>query len=157
MVKPIVRQAGEGDRYWFYGGGVHVWKVTDEQSGGALFAFEDELVKGKKTPLHLHSDATECIYVLDGEIRSQIDGEERLLGAGSFVMTPPGVPHALVVTSDTARVLSMQIPGSGAAFYLGASEPATAELEAEGPVDFDRVIASGVATGGMKVLGPPPF
>jgi uncharacterized RmlC-like cupin family protein len=114
-------------------------------------------VKGKTTPLHAHPDATECVYVLEGEILTCIAGEERTVGAGGFAMTPPGVPHAFLVTSETARVLAMQVPGNGAAFYLGASEPATPELEATGPVDFDRIAASGAANGGITILGPPPF
>jgi quercetin dioxygenase-like cupin family protein len=157
MAKPVVRAAGEGDRYWFYGGGVHVWKVTSEQSDGAVFVLEDELVKGKMTPYHSHPEATECVYVIEGEILSRIDGVDYVVGAGGFTMAPPGVPHAFVVTSEKARVLAVQTPGAGDAFYLGASEPATPELEAEAPVDFDRVKASAAATGGMRVLGPPPF
>ena len=72
-------------------------------------------------------------------------------------MTPPGTPHAFIVTSERARLLAIHAPGAGAAFYLGASEPATPELEKAAPVDFDRVTASAARTGGMRVLGPPPF
>src|SRR5262245_1772151 len=157
MATPIVRPNGEGDRYWFYGGGIHDWKVTDAQSDGALFVLEDQMDEGKMTPLHMHPEATECVYVLEGEIRVHIDGTEHTVGAGGFTMTPPGVPHAFTVTSPTARVLAIQVPGGGASFYLGASEPATAELEEAAPVDFDRVIASGAANGGFQLLGPPPF
>jgi len=157
MSTSIVRATGEGERYWFYGGGVHDWKVTDEQSDGAPFVFEDQMDKGKTTPLHLHPEATECVYVLEGEIRVHIDGVEHTVAAGGFTMTPPGVAHAFTVTSPTARILAIQVPGGGASFYIGASEPATPELEAEAPVDFGRVIASGAANGGFQVLGPPPF
>ena len=154
---PIVQAKGEGERYWFYGGGVHEWKATSEQTDGALFAFEDTLVKGKMTPYHMHPDATECVYVLEGEILVNIDGREHVVGEGGFTMTPPGVPHAFTVTSPTARILEIQTPGSGGAFYLGASELATPELEAAAPVDFDRVVASGATNGGFQMLGPPPF
>jgi quercetin dioxygenase-like cupin family protein len=157
MATPVVRPAGDGERYWFYGGGVHVWKVTDRQTDGAFFAFEDELAKGKTTPYHVHPDATESVYVLSGEILVNIDGDEHVVGEGGFTMTPPGTPHAFVVTSEKARILALQVPGAGAAFYLGASEPATPELEAAAPVDFDRVTASATTNGGMRVLGPPPF
>jgi quercetin dioxygenase-like cupin family protein len=157
MATPIVRANGEGERYWFYGGGVHVWKVTDDQTDGAVFVLEDSLVQGKMTPYHVHPKATECVYVLEGEILVNIDGQEHVVGEGGFTMTPPGVPHAFTVTSPTARVLAMQMPGAGAAFYLGASEPSTPELEAAAPVDFARVVASGAKNGGFEMLGPPPF
>ena len=157
MAEAIVRAAGEGERYWFYGGGVHVWKVRSAQSDGAMFALEDELIKGKNTPYHAHPEATECVYVIEGEILARIDGVDHVVGAGGFTMTSAGVPHAFVVTSEKARILAIQVPGNGDAFYLGASEPATAALVAAAPVDFDRVKASAIATGGMQVLGPPPF
>lgn len=157
MASTVVRQAPEGERYWFYGGGVHLWKATMEETDGALFVFEDQLTKGKTTPLHAHPGATECVYLLDGEILFHADGDEHVIAAGGFTMTPPGVPHAFLVTSTTARLLDFQVPGDGAAFYLGASEPATAALETDGPVDIDRVKASATATGGMVMLGPPPF
>lgn len=157
MATAVVRDRSEGERYWFYGGGVHLWKATMEETDGALFVFEDHLVQGKTTPLHAHPDATECVYVLEGELLVSIDGTQRTVGAGGFTMTPPGVAHAFVVTSTTARVLALQVPGRGAAFYLGASERATPEIEAAAPVDFDRVAASGAANGGMTILGPPPF
>jgi quercetin dioxygenase-like cupin family protein len=157
MIEPVVRAAGEGERYWFYGGGVHVWKVTSKQSGGAVFAFEDELVKGKTTPYHAHAEATELVYVLEGEILSRIDGVDHVVGAGGCTMAPAGTPHAFLVTSEKARILTVQVPGSGDAFYMGASDPATPELEASAPLDFERVMASAAATGGMQVLGPPPF
>jgi uncharacterized protein YjlB len=109
------------------------------------------------TPYHVHPGATECVYVLEGEILVNIDGQEHVVGEGGFTMTPPGVPHAFTVTSPTARILAMQTPGAGAGFYLGASEPSTPELEAAAPVDFTRVVASGATNGGFQMLGPPPF
>ena len=157
MATPVVCAAGEGERRWFYGGGIHTWKVTDEETDGTLFVFEDELVEGKCTPYHAHQDATECVYVLEGELLVNVDGVEHVVGPGGFTMTPPGTPHAFVVTSPTARILDVHVPGAGAAFYRGASDPATADLEAEAPVDFDRVVAVGADTGGMVLLGPPPF
>ena len=35
-VVPIVRAADEGERLWFYGGGLHIWKATAAETAGAL-------------------------------------------------------------------------------------------------------------------------
>ncbi|MEJ7825067.1 MAG: hypothetical protein WKF48_06535 [Solirubrobacteraceae bacterium] len=70
---------------------------------------------------------------------------------------PRGVPHAFLVTSPTARVLTLQTTGSAEAFYRGASEPAGDDDDGSGPPDFDRVRASAASSGGMQLLGPPPF
>ncbi|MCW2796328.1 quercetin 2,3-dioxygenase [Nocardioides sp.] len=155
-LNPIVREADEGERRWFCGGGLHTWKVTEAESGGAFLLFEDELEAGKVTPLHIHPDADETFYMLDGSIRLHLDGEERTLGAGGVAMIPRGVPHAFMVTSDNARMLCLQNPGIGEKFFLGASEPARPGDTAP-PVDFGRVQASAQATGAIEILGPPPF
>ena len=153
--KSVVRMAGEGDRRWFYGGGTHTWKVTSDDSNGAFFLFEDELTEGKMTPWHCHPDTDEAIYVLEGEIVVNVDGDEQRIDTGGMWMAPRGVSHAFTVVSPTARLLSFQTPGTAQPFYWDASEPAT--TPDAGPVDFDRVRQVATATGATTVLGPPPF
>ena len=152
---PVIRDSGEGQRRWFYGGGTHTWKVTTEESGGAFFLLEDVMAQGKMTPWHCHPNTDELVYVLEGEILVNIDGEERRIGAGGMTMTPRGVPHAFTVVSESARLLAFHTPGSSQAFYWNASEPATDD--GPGPVDFDRIGAVAIETGATTVLGPPPF
>jgi len=153
----IVRVAGAGERLWFYGGGLHIWKVTAAETGGAFLLFEDVMSRGKTTPLHTHPQVDETLYMLEGEILIHIDGEEQRLESGGVAMAPRGVPHAFLVTSETARILFLETPGSSEAFYRGASEPATTDLEISAPVDFTRVRASAERNGGIEILGPPPF
>ncbi len=154
---PIVRASGEGDKQRFYGGGVHTWKATIEETGGSLFVFEDLLSEGKMTPLHRHPEADETVYVLEGEILVQLDGHQYPVGPGGMTFAPRGVPHTFLVTSPVARLLCMQTPGTGQAFYRGASEPMTAGDDATDTVDFARVRASAEQNGGVDLLGPPPF
>ena len=154
---PIIRAAGDGERRWFYGGGVHTWKATAEETGGAFLLFEDQMERGKTTPLHLHREADEMMYVLDGEILMHIDGKEHRVGAGGLAVAPRGVPHAFLVLTEAARLLCLHTPGCYQAFYMDASEPISAEGPASGPVDFDRIRASGGHNGGIEILGPPPF
>jgi quercetin dioxygenase-like cupin family protein len=150
-----VRQSGQGQQRWFYGGGIHTWLTTAEESGGAFLLFEDAMDAGKRTPLHTHPDADETMYVLQGEILMHLDGTDVRLGAGGVAVAPRGLPHAFMVTADGTRLLCLQTPGCCEAFYLGASEPLSAEPARV--VDFDRVRASGAANGGIQLLGPPPF
>lgn len=152
-----VRATGDGERRWFFGGGVHTWKATAEETGGAFFLFEDEMRGGKRTPLHIHPDSDESMYVLSGEILMHVDGTEHRIGAGGFVVAPRGVPHAFMVVSDTARVLCLHTPGCCQAFYFAASEPVDDGAEASGVVDMARVQASAREYGGIEILGPPPF
>jgi len=151
-----VRENGEGEQRWFCGGGLHTWKATEEETGGAFLIFEDSLDAGKVTPLHRHPDADETFYMLEGEIVLHVDGEERQLGAGGIAVIPRGIPHAFNVTSAHARMLCLQTPGGGGMFYRLASEPALPG-EPPAPIDFDRVQAAATRTGAIEILGPPPF
>jgi quercetin dioxygenase-like cupin family protein len=152
---PIIRAAGEGDKRSFLGGGLHTWKLLTEDTNGAFFLFEDVMSQGKTTPLHRHPEADETIYVLEGELIVFVDGEESRVGPGGMSFVPRGVPHALLVVSEQAQLLTLQTPGTGQAFYRGASEPTTDEVS--DAVDIARVRASAQENGGVELLGPPPF
>jgi quercetin dioxygenase-like cupin family protein len=151
-IRSIVRNAADAERRWFYGGGVHAWKLSHAESGGAFSVFEDELTRGKCTPLHSHDDSDELVYVIDGEIILSLAGEERRVAAGGLTLVQRGTPHALLVVSETARLLVIATSAHTEAFFRAASEPGES-----GAVDFGRVREAAVQTGGMVFLGPPPF
>lgn len=100
----------------------------------------------------------ERAYVIEGEGICFGDGEERRASAGALVFNPRGVPHAFTVVSETARILAIQTPGAGEAFYLHASEAAVMRdgVAVEGTVDFRKIQEAAIATGGTNVVGPPP-
>lgn len=154
-VEATVRAQDSGERRWFCGGGVHTWLATEDETGGAYLLFEDALDAGKVTPLHQHPDADETFYMLEGEVRLHIAGQEQALAAGGIAIIPRGIPHAFMVTTPTARMLCLQTPGNGEAFYRQASDPAGAG-EPPSP-NFERVREAAAATGAIEILGPPPF
>lgn len=157
----IVRQPGEGARRWFFGGGVHTWKATGQETAGAFLLFEDEMALNKVTPLHTHPDSDETLYVLAGEILFHMDGADHRLGTGGVAVAPRGVPHAFKVVAEGTRVLCLQTPGGAQSFYDGASESLAVEDAGDGSgghqVDFGRISESGRLNGGIEILGPPPF
>jgi len=155
MAEAIVRNAGDGERRWFLGGGMHTWKARSGETDNSLLVFEDELEYGKVTPMHFHADVDEALYVIDGEIVLNSEGNEQVVGAGGFVFAPRGCAHAFAVTSARARLLCIQTPGSGEVFYREASQPATEPGTA--PVDFDRLREVAIETGATTIVGPPPF
>lgn len=157
MAEAIVRNRDDGQRRWFLGGGLHTWKATAEETGNSMLVFEDALERGKVTPMHLHADVDEALYVIEGEILfKDIDGSEHVVGTGGFTFAPRGCAHAFLVTSERARLLCIQTPGSAQAFYRNASQP-VADATGAGPVDFDRIRDVAVETGATTIVGPPPF
>ena len=152
----IVRHAGEGERRWFAGGGLFTMKATSEETAGSLMLFEDEMVRGKMTPFHIHPDNDEAIYVLDGELLVDLEGEQTAVGAGGLLFAPRGIPHAFMVTSATARVLALMTPAAED-FYRDASDPSESDEDAARPGDFDRLRAAAERSPSIEILGPPPF
>jgi uncharacterized cupin superfamily protein len=115
------------------------------------------VAKGKTTPLHLHPDFDEAIYVLEGEILAYVNDEEHPVGERGIFVAPRGVPHAFLVVSDRARLLVVQTPGTGEAFYRDSSEPLISEDDVSRPADFARLRAVAERSPSIELLGPPPF
>jgi quercetin dioxygenase-like cupin family protein len=154
---PIIRGEEEGEHRWFAGGGVHVMKATAEETNGAFMLLENRMTRGKTTPLHTHPNLDETIIVLEGEILFFVEGREHRVGPRGVAVTPRGVPHAFMVTSESTLILALQTPGSGEAFYREASEPTTAETD-PGRTDWDRLrTAAERHPDTIEILGPPPF
>src|SRR3954453_20037242 len=146
-----------GESVWFAGGLV-TFKVTSEQSGGVLCMIEHSASRGKTTPLHLHPDHDETVYVLEGELLLHIDGVEHTAGPGAVVWVPRGIRHAFLVTSELARSLWVVTPGGAMeAFFRQAGDIASSRTVPPVGIDIARLREVGEGTGAMKTFGPPPF
>ena len=153
---PIIRQAGEGEHLGFAGGGVFTMKATAAETDAAFLLMEHRSVGGKSTPLHTHPE-DEAIYVLEGELLVHVDGKEHHVGKGGLFVAPRGVPHAFLITSDTAHLLSLQTPGTGEAFYRDASELVDPATDASWPPDWERLREVAERSESIELIGPPPF
>ena len=159
--QPIVRAREEGERRWFYGGGLHIWKATAAETDGAFLLFEDRMDHGKVTPLHIHPDSDETMIVLEGEILMHLDGADHAVGAGGIASALRGVPHAFMVSGAEGRASALPAhPGLLRGVLSGCQRTGGDDDDREigaGPVDMARVQASAQKNGGIEILGPPPF
>jgi quercetin dioxygenase-like cupin family protein len=155
--RAVVVDAADGEALWF-GGGLAHFKVTSAQSNGAYIVFEDTMPRGKTTPLHVHPTFDETIFVVSGELLVHVDGDEHTVGAGGIASIPRGVVHAFIVTSEEAQTVAFVTPGDVAErFFRTGGDPVTGRESAPPPLDIEKVKRAGEQTGGMTVLGPPPF
>jgi quercetin dioxygenase-like cupin family protein len=155
----IIRAEGEGDAVWF-NNDLFTFKATSDETGQALTLFEELSQRGKVTPLHLHPKADETFCVIEGEIRVHIDGAERTVTQGGIASVPRGMPHAVMITSERARVLTIVTPGCKELemFFQEAGEPATQRtLPPSAPLPMERIRAAAMRHGSVVILGPPPF
>jgi quercetin dioxygenase-like cupin family protein len=154
----IIREKGEGERLWFAGGGVHIWKATAAETNGAFILVEDRMTQGKTTPLHTHPNVDETLIVLEGEILVYAEEREHRVGPHGVAVATRGDAHAFMVTSESALILTLQTPGSGEAFYRDVSKPSTHDTDAERPPDLVRLRAAAQRHPEIiEILGPPPF
>jgi mannose-6-phosphate isomerase-like protein (cupin superfamily) len=149
-------QGTQARTYWFYGDLVTI-QVSGEETGGRFCVVEFLQPSGEWTPLHVHRDADQMQYVLDGELTVYLPGRSLVLGPGECVHTPLNVPHTEQVTSaGPARVLDVNAPAGFDEFIATAGEPA-ADLSlprADGRTDVERLAAI-AAEHRIELLGPP--
>ena len=90
-----------------------LWTVmaSAATTGNALTVLDQLMPRHGGPPLHVHERWHEYFYLLEGEIRFQIDGDVQAATAGALVSIPPNTPHGFVVVSETARVLNLYTPG----------------------------------------------
>ena len=147
--------AGTGETLWFAGAHQTV-KHPGEWSEGKFSLVEVAVPRGRATPLH-SDPSDETFYVLEGEMLFHVDGEECAASAGDTVALRRGVPHAFVATSEVARFLVLNTPGTHDAYFRDGGEPATHDdFDAAPPPDYEKMEASN-RKHGVEILGPPPF
>jgi mannose-6-phosphate isomerase-like protein (cupin superfamily) len=125
-------------------------KASAEETAGAFTLLEATEPAGFGPPLHIHHDAAEAFYVLDGEYRMWIEAREFTCPAGSFVYIPAGTRHGFRVGDVASRKLNLYLPGAMVGYFdelsvaISRGDPGATELDA-------------IATRhGMEVIGPVP-
>jgi quercetin dioxygenase-like cupin family protein len=145
----------EGDAIWFNGALQNI-KVPGDWSEGAFSLVEVESTRGRATGLHT-DPSHETFYLLDGEVLFHVDGEEHRAQAGQTVAIRRGVPHAFLITSETARFLVLNTPGGHDRFFRAGGEPAASRDFASAPPPDHARTARAAEAHGVTLLGPPPF
>jgi quercetin dioxygenase-like cupin family protein len=147
----FVSAPGEGQTVNNPLGGPLTFKARDEQTGGALTAFESTPAPGEGPPLHRHANQDEVIYVLAGRLRVRLEETIHEAPAGSFVFIPRGTTHTWQNGGDDpARLLVIFAPAAaGMERFFERSAELTGDTRA---AEAFKKFASDA---GMEVLGPP--
>ena len=125
-------------------------KATRDETIGAFSLLEATEPAGFGPPLHIHHDAAEAFYVLEGEYIIFLDGREVPCPAGSFIFIPAGKPHGFRVGTVASRKLNLYAPAAMVGYFdeLGGAIKSG---------DVDEADLSSIALKySMEVLGPVP-
>jgi quercetin dioxygenase-like cupin family protein len=142
---------------WFLGALSQV-RLSGEETGGA-FSLTDNLTRrGNGSPVHVHDHEDETLLVLEGELQVFVGEEEHTAGPGTVAVLPRRLRHAYVVTSATARFLTLHAPAGFEQFAAEVGETArtlTMPPPPAGPPDV-AALAQVAARHGITILAPPP-
>ena len=125
-------------------------KATRDETSGAFSLLEAEEPPGFGPPLHIHHDAAEAFYVLEGEYIIFLDGRELSCPAGSFIFIPAGTPHGFRVGNMASRKLNFYTPAAMVGYFDEFSDATK-----RGHIDPD-VLSEIALRYSMEVLGPVP-
>lgn len=125
-------------------------KADGEATGGAFALIETAGPPGSGPPLHVHDDAAESFYVLEGELTVYLGDRAVLCPAGSFVYIPAGVSHGFKVERAPGRKLNVFTPAAMVGYF---DELADAARRGEADPDTLAAIARRYS---MRVVGPAP-
>jgi hypothetical protein len=114
--------------------------------------------RGHASPVHVHDRDDETFFVLDGELRVLVGEEEHAAGPGTVAVLPRRLRHAYVVTSATARFLTLHTPSGFEQFAAEVGQPAQALTLPPGPAGPPDLAAltRAAARHGITILAPPP-
>lgn len=125
-------------------------KASAESTGGLLSVLEAAEPAGFGPPIHIHHDAAEAFYILEGEYVMFLDEREVVCPAGTFIFIPAGMPHGFRVGAVASRKLNLFFPAAMTGYFDELSA-AVARGEAD-----ERVLDGIARAHHMEIVGPVP-
>lgn len=88
-------------------GEIEFWIANEEEAGYCgKFLFVDD---GQTCPYHKHGKKHETFFVMKGQVRMMVDGEEKRLKEGEVLIMPPGKRHSFTGIGP-ALLLEVSMP-----------------------------------------------
>jgi mannose-6-phosphate isomerase-like protein (cupin superfamily) len=93
-------------------------KISSRDTGGAFAVFEARTRPYHGPPLHLHRNQDEWWYILEGEYKFEVDGQEIYARAGATVFAPRGSRHTFQnIGAIPGRMVTTVVPGGLDLFF----------------------------------------
>lgn len=124
--------------------------ATRETTDGSFSLIEtNETGVDSGPPIHVHRDAAESFYVIEGAYSMHLDGRDFDCPSGSFVYVPCGMAHTFRVRQKGSRKLNLYTPPAMEGYFD--------ELSAAIRTGADEAVLSNIATRyEMDIIGPVP-
>jgi len=146
----LMTASGEGRPVHVLGSDLTI-KVSSRDTNGAFAVFEGRIPPLEGPPLHRHPDQDESFYIVEGEFRFEVDGQEIYASAGASVVAPRGSSHTFQnVGRERGRMVTTVVPG-GLDLFFEDLEAVAPRGSAPDPAKLQPVFEKH----GQELLGPP--
>jgi mannose-6-phosphate isomerase-like protein (cupin superfamily) len=151
MSQPFIVQPGSG-RLLDLGNFEAVVLADAAQTDGEFTLLQTQSEPpGFGPPMHVHHDAAEAFFVLEGDYQMYIGDRQELCPPGTFVYVPRAQPHTFkVVSTGPGKKLNLFSPAAMVGFF---EELCAAEASGQVTPELLDAIAS---RNHMDVVGPVP-
>jgi len=138
---------------WLFGTQLSI--LADETATSSLYdLIEGTFAAGVETPLHVHSNYSELIFVTKGEFTIYTKMETVVLTQGKSHFIPKGVPHMVSASgAGTSTAITIASPSGFARLIrsVGVAEPPVNVMDPPVLALFNKLSSEL----GDKILGPP--
>ena len=147
---PYVLADGEGEVIRWFGD-----TITVKSAGPKLDISVITAVAGSELPLHVHAEADEALFVLEGSLAVLAGSETLPASVGAFVFLPARIPHTFAVESGSARLLAITVPSGSLTMYSEIEERFGAREMPARPRETDlAVVTPALEEHGVTVIEP---
>lgn len=153
MTTGSVARGTEHQQIAWIGGSVHEVVFDGTATEGRLTAFRSTMRAGAASPVHIHDEDDETIFMVEGTGVFWAGDQRWEVGPGDAVFLPRRVPHSYTFTSDAA-ILTVCNPAGMETFFRAVGWDLEQPVPPHWAVDMEKLRVSGEATG-QHVLGPP--
>jgi mannose-6-phosphate isomerase-like protein (cupin superfamily) len=118
----VITQARDGVAVRAFGNEI-LFKLTSEQSGGALVVGLATVPAGNSVPMHVQDREDEMFLIVDGTYRFWVNDSTTDVESGGLVFIPKGTPHKFQVLGErTGRHWVVNAPGGFDRFFTEVAE-----------------------------------
>ena len=146
----LMTASGEGRPVHVLGADLTI-RVSSRDTNGAFTVFEGRIPPLEGPPLDRHPGQDESFYIVEGDFRFEVDGQEIYASAGATVVAPRGSTHTFQnVGRERGRMITTVVPGGLDLFF---EDIETVSPRGTAP-DLARLLPV-FKKHGQEMLGPP--
>ena len=113
----------ESSQPYLFLGDIFRFLVNSEESCGSIATMEVRLPPHSGPDSHIHAEAEEGFYVLEGDLTATVGDQTFEVSPGDFLHIPRGTTHSIKSKDTNARLLATYSPGAEGDIIIKLAQP----------------------------------